>query len=247
MDDIYNLKGKKILLTGASDGIGKATSIFLSQLGAQLVLISRTESKLHDVYMLLEGEGHFFFPYDLTNIEGINDLVQKAVERIGPFDGFVHCAGVGGMRPLKMVTPNYLHGMMLLNFYSFIEIVRRISKKENHQQGLSIVAMSSIAAKQGQKSQVAYCASKAALDGAIRALAKELADKRVRINSIVAGMIQTGMYERFKDRTGQSIEDEYLLGLGEPIDIAHSIAFLLSPVSRIITGTGLVIDSGKTA
>lgn len=246
-----NLSGKIILITGASDGIGKSTAILASQLGAKVVMVARNEEKLNEVINLLEGEGHKWYSYDLLKIDGIEKFVNKLVVENGAFDGFVHCAGISNMRPLKMTNYEFLHDMMLINLYSFIEIIRILSNKNNYNEGLSIVGMSSIASISGDKAKTAYCASKAGLDGAVRAMAKELGMKKIRINSIQAGFIKTDMFERFKERTGKdenhSQFDKYCLGLGEPIDVANAIVFLLSDCSRIITGTGLVVDSGATS
>lgn len=246
-----NLSTKTILITGASDGIGKATALLASQLGAKVVMVARSEEKLRAVMNMLEGQGHRWYNYDLKNIDGIETFIKKLVVENGPFDGIVHCAGISSMRPLKMTNYEFLHDMMLINFYSFIEMIRCISKKGNYRKNMSIVGMSSVASIKGDKSKTAYCASKAAVDGAICAMAKELGSKGIRINSIVAGFIKTDMFERFKERTGKdesdSQFDKYCLGLGEPIDVANAIAFLLSDCSRIITGTGLVVDSGATA
>ncbi len=245
-----NLNGKTILITGASDGIGKATALLASQLGAKVVMIARSEDKLRTVMNMLEGEDHTWYSYDLKKIDGIEPLIKKLVNENGAFDGFVHSAGISSMRPLKMTNYEFLHDMMLINFYSFIEITRCISKKGNYKKNMSIVAMSSSASVKGDKSKTAYCASKSAIDGAIRAMAKELGDKKIRINSIVAGFIKTYMFERFKEKTGKDENDvqfdKYCLGIGEPFDVANAIAFLLSDSSRIITGTGLVVDSGAT-
>jgi NAD(P)-dependent dehydrogenase (short-subunit alcohol dehydrogenase family) len=245
-----DLSNKTVLLTGASDGIGKATAILISQLGAKVIMVARNEEKLQAVFEMMEGEGHRWYSFDLKEIDGIEALIKKLVAENGVFDGFVHCAGVSYARPLKMTNYNFLHDMMLINFYSFIEISRCISKKGNHGINMSIVAMSSISSINGYKSKSAYCASKAAVDGAIRAMAKELGAKGIRVNSIIAGFIKTDMFERFKERTGSDENDmqfeEYCLGIGESIDVANAIAYLLSNSSRIVTGTGLVVDSGAT-
>lgn len=246
-----DLTGKTILVTGASDGIGKATSVLLSQLGARVIMVARNEAKLQSAIETLDGSQHRWFIYDLKEIEGIELFIKGLVKELGPFDGFVHCAGIGTMRPLNMLKYTYLHDIMLINFYSFIEVSRCISKKGRFGDKMSIVGISSISSIEGYKAKTAYCASKAAMDGAIRAMAKELAEKNIRINSIIAGFIKTEMFERYKERTGTQEDDvqfdKYCLGLGEPVDVANAIAFLLSDSSRIITGTGLVVDSGSTS
>ncbi|WP_292594702.1 SDR family NAD(P)-dependent oxidoreductase [Mesotoga sp. UBA5847] len=245
------LRGKTILITGASSGIGRATAVHSSKLGARVVMIARNEEKLQAVLEELEGKDHKWYSYDLKGIEGIEGLIKTVVNENGPLNGFVHSAGVSLMRPLKMTTYDFIHEMMLINFYSFVEIVRYLSKKGRYREGMSIVGMSSVSSIRGFKSKTAYSASKAAMDGAIRSMAKELGDKKIRINSIVAGFVKTEMFDRFAERTGSTESDNqfsaYCLGLGEPYDVANAVAFLLSDESRIITGTGLVIDSGATS
>lgn len=243
-----DLSGKTVLITGASDGIGKATAILLSQLGARIVMIARNRDKLQAVLEELEGKAHKWYSYDLKGIEGIEGLVKTIVNDNGPLDGFVHSAGIASMRPLKMTTYDFLHDMMLINFYSFIELIRCLSKKRNFRDGMSIVGMSSVSSIRGFKSKTAYSATKAAMDGAIRSLAKELGEKGIRINSIVAGFIRTEMLKKSMEQTGRqendTIFDKYCLGLGEPCDVASTIAYLISDNSRIITGTGIIMDSG---
>lgn len=245
-----DLSGKTILITGASDGIGKTTAILVSQLGAKVVAVARNEEKLREVINLLEGEGHKSYSYDLKEIDGIELFIKMLVGENGKLDGFVHCAGISSIRPLKVTDYKFLHDMMLINLYSFIEITRVMSNKSNYNEGLSIIGMSSVSSINGYKAKTSYSASKAGLDGSVRAMAKELGSKKIRVNSIVAGSIKTEMFERFKEKIGKdendSQFDKYYLGLGEPIDVANAIAFLLSDASRIITGIGLVVDSGAT-
>ena len=251
MNNFFSLQGQKILITGASDGIGKSTSILLSRFGAKLILVGRNPEKLISVQQMLEGEGHSLHSYDLRDIEGIEPFVKTLVEQHGPLDGFVHCAGISGLRPLKMTYYSYLHDMMLVNFYSFVELVRSLTLKGNFHKNMSIVSMSSAASLRGEKSKTAYSASKAAMDGAIRSMAKELADKSIRINSIVAGFVNTDMFERYKQKSGIDESNEafskYALGLIQPDEIAQLIAFLLSEHAAHITGSGMVVDSGATS
>ncbi len=246
-----DLTNKRILVTGASSGIGRETSILLSKLGAQVLMIARREEQLKETLDELEGKNHKYYCFDLKTIDEIESMTNKIVEDNGPIDGFVHCSGISNMRPLKMTNYEFLHDMMLINFYSFVEIIRCVTKKGRYNEGMSIVGMSSISGIKGYKSKMTYSASKAAVDGAIRSMAKELAIKNIRVNSIIAGSIKTEMFNKFLEKKGIDEKDEqfneYCLGLGEPIDVANAIAFLLSDASRIITGTGLVVDSGVTS
>ena len=247
MINCMDLTGKRILVTGASSGLGKATAIKLSELGAEVILIARNETKLKQVISEMNGD-HTYYCFDLKAINDIESLIKEIVTNHGKLDGLVHCAGIATMRPLKMTNYEFLHDMMLINFYAFIELVRIYSKKSNNNGG-SVVVMSSIASKSGVKTKVAYCASKSAIDGAVRAMAIELASKNIRVNSIIAGFIKTDMYDQYLEQAGTDAIDREVLnrqfmGLGETDDVSNSIAYLLSDAAKFITGTGIVVDGG---
>jgi NAD(P)-dependent dehydrogenase (short-subunit alcohol dehydrogenase family) len=244
-----DLTGKRILVTGASSGIGKETAIHLSKLGASLVLVARNEEKLLDTIFSLEGTGHSLHHFNLKDIDNIEEFLEEIINKIGKLNGLVHCAGINELRPLGITDYNFLHNTMLINFYSFVELVRVISKKKNCAKSTSVVVMSSVASIKGDKSKTAYCASKGALDSAVRAMAKELAVKNIRVNSVVAGFLKTNMYDSYIKELGEEAFNENVLryqylGLGEPIDASNAIAFLLSNASKFITGTNLIVDGG---
>jgi NAD(P)-dependent dehydrogenase (short-subunit alcohol dehydrogenase family) len=136
---------------------------------------------------------------------------------------------------------------MNLNFGSFIECIRCISRKNHFREGLSIVGISSVSSMRGAVSVTAYAASKAAMDSAVRCLAKELAPKKIRLNTVVPAQVDTPAYQKFLETT-VSAEDKTLarqyLGLCEPVDIANTVAFLLSSRSRFITGSAIPVDGG---
>ena len=244
-----DLTGKHVLVTGASSGIGKATAIHLSKLGAKLSIVARSVEKLEKTLSSLEGEEHSIYSTDLKDINEIGNLVEGIVRNGGAIDGFIHCAGIASLRPISMTTFDYLHEMMSLNFYAFVELIRCLSKKKNFRAGASFIGMSSVASKHGDKSKIAYASSKAAMDAAVRCMAKELAHKEIRVNTIVAGFIRTDMYEEYIKTAGEegyesTVSGMQYLGLGDTTDIANAMAYLLSDSSRFITGTGFVVDGG---
>lgn len=241
-----DLSGKHILITGASSGIGRATCILCSQLGAKVSMIARNEERLKETLSQMEGEGHAAYAFDLTQIDGIEKLLKHIVTEQGLLDGFVHCAGITSGRPVKLITNGYLAETMQINFASFVEFARVLSGKRITKDGASIVAISSVAALGGGKAQGAYAASKAAIIGMIHPISKELGVRKIRINSIAFGMINTDMYQTFLKNGGdeKALIDRQYLGVGEPIDAANTITFLLSDASRLITGTTLVADGG---
>lgn len=240
-----DLIDKKILITGASAGIGKKTAVILSNLGAKCVLVARSEDKLTETLSLLKGGGHSYYVLDLSNIASIEPCINNIVHKEGPFDGFTHCAGVGENRPLQQMKYKNAHRIMLISYYAYLETIRCLTKKGRFNPGLSIVGISSIATNTCRPSQTAYVAAKSAMDAAMRCLALELAPKNIRINNVAPGMIATEMYEAFKRKFG---DDESLqggrMGVGEPSDVAYMIAYLLSDAAKFISRSRIEITKG---
>ncbi len=245
-----SLSGKKILITGASSGIGRATAITCSRLGAVVMLLARNEEQLKLTLHSMEGKGHDFFLYDLCNVEGLGKLINEIVEKEGPLDGFVHCAGVDYLKPLSALKPEAFNEIMAVNFYSFVEIVRSLAKRKAHHPGMSIVGISSVSSLRGDKAKTAYSSSKAALDASVRCMAKELSPKGIRINSVLPALIDTALSQCILDTADSAgnpmaqIGQRQYAGMGKPEDIAHFVSFLLSDDSRQITGANLDISGG---
>ncbi len=253
MYDLVNLNNKQIIVTGASSGIGKETVKLLDRLGAKTILIARREEKLKNVISDLQNNESCYYSTDLSQLDVIEELVKRIVSEHGPLDGFVHSAGVSSSRPLKTIKPDVLHKVMAINFYSFVEFVRCISvKKRFSENGCNIVGISSVASMRGNSSKTAYSASKAAMDAAVRCMAKELANKKFRVNTVAPGLIETDMYNAFLDK-GESSKDaervmaKQYLGVGKPIDVANLTAFLLSDASCFITGATIGVEGGRLA
>ncbi len=246
-----DLSGKRILVTGATGGIGSETAVQLSRLGANVVICGRNEKKLQGVFECLEGEGHARYVFDLNDIDSIEGFIKQINDEQGVFNGVAFCAGIAPMRPLKMTKRKNMIEVMDANLFSFIEIVRCITKKNGFADEGSIVAISSTASIQGKQSKVAYSASKAALDGAIRCLVCDLKKKKIRVNSITPCWVNTKMYQGYIDRYPdtfevQEINEKQYMGVTEPIEVANTAAFLLSDAAKTITGTTVLIDGGMS-
>ncbi len=237
---------KHILVDGAGNGMGRETAIQLSRLGARVSLIDLDDRALQETLSLMQGEHHQLVTCNLAELEQIESVVEHIIEQNGAVDGFVHCVGLRCKRPLKMITPNIWQDVFKVNYGSFLEIMRHITRKGNFNAGLSIVAISSMSAKTGGAGISVYSSSKAAIDGAIRSLAKELAPKKIRINSVMPGQINTPAYAQYITMMGgeDKVMERQYLGLGEAVDVVNMILFLLSERSKMITGSAIPIDGG---
>ena len=252
MEEFIKMDGKHILITGGASGIGRQTAISLSELGARVSIIDLQEDGLKETLTMLKGEGHSIHVADLSKIDELEGLVISIVNETGPFDGYVQCAGIVKNLPVINYKFERLHKIMLVNFYSYFEIVRVLSKKGRFNEGMSIVGISSIAATHGAAAQAAYGASKAAMDGAMRCLAKELGEKGIRLNTVQPAATETAMYAEYMELKASMKDTEMrmqanprqYLGMNAPSDVANAIIFLLSPASRKITGVMLPVDGG---
>jgi NAD(P)-dependent dehydrogenase (short-subunit alcohol dehydrogenase family) len=250
---MYNpmdMTGKRILVTGASSGIGRSCAIILSRLGAEIVLVARNEARLRETVSQMEGQQHLVMPYDLTDVENVESVFVKACGDGRKLDGLVHAAGVSALVPLQMTTPKLVQDILTLNFTAFLMLARQFARKK-FTSGGSIVGISSVAAGAGQPSLSAYSGSKGALEAAVRSLALELVPKSIRVNSVVPCYIKTPMQEDaaqvLPEEAFQRIVSRHPMGLGSPEDVARAIAFLLSDAAKFITGSNLVVDGGYLA
>lgn len=242
----YSLDGKIILVTGASSGIGKATAIECSKMGAHVIITGRNELRLSETFASLEGEGHCKIIADLT----IPEEMQKVVDVASKVDGLVLCAGKPLTRPIPFCTREEFNCVFDINFFSSVELMRLLLKKKNISKGGSIVFVSSIGGTRtyGVGNGV-YAASKSALDAIMKTTAKEMGIKNIRVNSVNPGMVETKLIH------GGSISEEQLLAdqksyplqrYGQAREIALGIVYLLSDASSWVTGHPLVIDGGKS-
>jgi NAD(P)-dependent dehydrogenase (short-subunit alcohol dehydrogenase family) len=238
------------LVTGASSGIGRAVAVRLSH-GRGLILHGRDVGRLEETRRLCEEpDRHVVWSFDLANIGGLTASLAPLLGEAGrAVEAFVHCAGVAPVLAARSVDYRAMQATLNVNFCSAAEITAVLLKKKTNAQKLRhIVFVSSIFSRYGARGHSAYCASKAALDGYMRALAVELAPD-VRVNSILPGAVDTPMsVEGLADpEIVAKLARDYPLGVGRPDDIADAIEFLLSGKARWLTGQEIFIDGGRTA
>ena len=239
------LTGKKIIVAGVLSETGQAIVSQTEKLGAKVVMIDNFNGEPVGV----EGNNKFY-SFDIYDVKKLETHLKVVTSESGPFDGFVFAAGIGGVRPLSFTKTDFVHNMMSSNVYTFIEMVRCLMKNKGIIKGGSIVSISSVSSIKGLKSKVAYSASKAALDAAVRSLAAELSSKKIRVNSILKGWVSSDMDKEFiKSNRSLNENDDFvkqLLGVIEPYELANTVAFLLSDATKTITGTSLLLDGGYT-
>ena len=249
MDTNYNpfsLIGKTILVTGASSGIGQATAIECSKLGAKVIITARNEERLKETLSKMEGEGHLFFIAEQTNTEEVMNLVSELPQ----LNGVVLCAGKGMTLPFPFCTREKYDEIFNVNYFAPVELLRLLVKKKKLVQNSSVVFISSIGGiKSFSLGNGVYGASKAAINSTMKFCARELAAKKIRVNSINPGMVNTKLI-----KGGAISEEQHQLDMqkyplkryGEPEEIAYGIIYLLSDASAWVTGHALIIDGGVT-
>ena len=243
--EFWNLYDKIYLITGAGSGIGRETCYTLDSLGARLILLDINPEGLKETYLNLKNKTSLSLQIDITDNDSLEIQLKNLLNEIGPINGLVHCAGISSRKPLNMLRKEGFSKVMEVNFYSFVDLVRIISKKKYLQDGGSIIAMSSISSIKGYKAKTEYCVSKASLDAFIRCMALELAPRKIRINSIMAAEVNTPMAQKAKELNSVGNDSfETPLGITEPYEVANTIAFLLSEATKTITGSSILIDGG---
>jgi len=239
-------------VTGASSGIGRATALLFSRLGAKTVLADVDAAGLDETACMLCGDGHNVQVRDLTDLEGTAGWLKALTAESGLLHGFVHAAGIPAVVPLKALSVEYWRKVFLINTEAALALAKAFQARKVYAgENGSIVFISSVMAQVGSSAAVAYSMSKAALNGMARSLAIEFAAHNIRVNCVAPAFVRTPMFERteklWDNEQRARVEALHPLGIGRPEDVANAAAFLAADTARWITGTVLVVDGGYTA
>lgn len=242
----FSLEGKTILVTGASSGIGQATAVECSKMGAKVIITARNSERLQETYNRLVGEGHQQILADISVEEDICSLVDQ----LPNLDGVVNNAGVAGTSLVQFYKREEIETMFNTNTMAAVLITKMLVKKKKLNNPSSIVFTSSAEGVYGSTpANGVYGMTKAALNAFMQTAAIELGRKGIRCNTVNPSMVQTRMAVPTGAISAEQLEidrKKYPLGrYGEPEDIAFAIIYLLSDASSWVTGTALKIDGGR--
>lgn len=244
---MISLKDKYILVTGASSGIGRACAVLFSHLDARVILSSRNETKLKETLNLMKPNQHMVIPANHT----IETEIQETVSQIPSINGWIHCTGKVLPVPIKFIQQKHIDDVMSVNYLSAIKFTTELLKQNKLPANSSIVFISSISTIHPYFGGSLYISSKSALEGFAKTLAFELVNKKIRVNVLQPALVKTDIYTSTVEAAASAeemkkYEAQYPLGIGEPEDVANMAAFLLSDVSKWITGTFIKMDGGLT-
>lgn len=246
----FTLEGKRILVTGASSGLGYAISVGAAAMGAQIIGVGRDASRLDRLSQEIQSISsltHQVITADLLLQESIEHLVSQLDH---PIDGIVHSAGISRLSPMRQVSIKHIREVNSINVEAPLLLSQSLLAKNKISPGGSIVFMSSIAAHIGVPGVGVYSGSKAYLIAAMRCLALEVVKRKIRANCISPAIIDTPLLAATISVRGSdsmdSLESDYPLGFGTPEDVSNACIYFLSDASRWVTGTTLIMDGGLT-
>ncbi|MFN5459720.1 MAG: SDR family NAD(P)-dependent oxidoreductase [Bacteroidota bacterium] len=241
---IFNLNNKKILITGASSGIGRATSILFSALGAELYLTARNKEELNRTAGTCKGKVEIFTS-DLTK----DDQIKNLIDSIGEISGWVHCAGKVLPVPVKFIQEKHLNEVFEINFHSAVKLTSALLRSNKLKNSSSVVFISSVSVLHSYFGGAPYISSKSALEGYAKTMALELSTRKIRVNVLQPALVKTEIFKQTieaaqSQKDLNDYENSYPLGFGEPEDVAWASAYLISNMSKWVTGTFIKMDGG---
>jgi 3-oxoacyl-[acyl-carrier protein] reductase len=241
-----NHQNHHVILSGGSRGLGRTLIAGLLKAGYQVSTFARNLGDLSDV---AAGDEHLFVATaDLCDPQSLAKFLAVAEERFGVLRSLINCAGITADQLLATMRDDTIESMIATNLLGTIRFTRMVVRRMLlHQQGGSIINISSIVGQRGYRGLAVYSATKAGLDGLTRALARELGSSKIRVNSVAPGYLQTAMTSKLTDKQRDQILRRTPLGrLGTPEDVVGPVKFLLSEDAAFMTGQILVIDGGIT-
>ena len=241
------LSGHVALITGASQGIGRACALALAESGAQIALAARNEEKLASVVKEIEGKGGQAgaFAMDVSNEDSVKAAVKSALERFGKIDILVNNAGITKDTLLMRMKRADWDSVLQTNLGGAFFCTQAVISSMLKQRWGRIINVSSVFGQMGQVGQANYSASKAGLIGFTMAMAREVASRNITVNAVAPGYIETAMTEGLSEDLKSKVNEMIPLGrAGTDMEVAYAVRFLASDEADYITGQVLKVNGG---
>ena len=253
IESTFSLRDLVIVITGASSGIGRQCAVSCSRMGATIILLGRDQIRLNETLAMTEvPQKHIPITVDLTEYDKVAAIFNEVVKETGKISGVINCAGISTTLPVNAMSSEKMEYFLKTNVIGSLNLTRQAVKTSYFSNsGGSIIFISSVMGVVGDSGKTLYSLTKGALISAVKSLAIELAPRKIRVNSISPGVVESPMsrnavYSR-REESLNKIKALHPLGLGQPEDVANSCIFLLSDAAKWITGTNLVVDGGYLA
>jgi len=244
MHNPFSIENKTVLITGASSGIGRATAIKCSKMGATVIVTGRNADRLNGTFLQLDQtKSNVAIAGDLTSEEFIVEITTS----ISNVDGVVFCAGVQDRTLIKFATKEKFLRVLDINLLSQVSLIRTLLKKKKVNNGASLVFIASTAAYKLSYGLSLYSATKNGLISIMKGLALELSAQKIRSNAILPSMVKTELMDAdiaVSSEDWKKDEAKYPFGYGEPNDVAFTAIYLLSDATKWMTGSEIIIDGG---
>jgi NAD(P)-dependent dehydrogenase (short-subunit alcohol dehydrogenase family) len=245
---VQRFENKRVLVTGASSGIGFAAAAQLAREGAKIIAVARDLKRLEQaIQQWSEPAKHVALPFDVRDEDAVDAAALTMKQSKEPLDGAVLCAGQHALRPLQVTKLQWMNELLASNLTATLLCSKLVLKAASNE-GCSLVWLSSVAALTGNAAEIVYSAAKGALISACRSAAVEFSTRRIRVNVVAPAVVETPMSTAWLTALAPdqlaAVKQRHLLGFGAPSDVAPAIVFLLSDEARWITGTTLVVDGG---
>jgi 3-oxoacyl-[acyl-carrier protein] reductase len=244
------LAGRVALVTGGSRGIGKAIVWALAREGARVAFVYRSSQAAAEAFVAeLELDQHTVaaFQVDVRDKSAVDGVVEQVIDQWGQIDILVNNAGVIQDGLLATMSSEQWQDVIDTNLTSVFNFCQAVTRPMMSARYGRIVNLSSVAANMGNPGQSNYAASKGGIEGFTRCIATELARRGITVNAVAPGFVETDMTEAVRNVAGDQIKKQIpARRLGQPDDIAHAVAFLVSDAASYITGQVLKVDGGLT-
>ncbi|GHT53745.1 3-oxoacyl-ACP reductase [Bacteroidia bacterium] len=242
----FSLTGKTILVTGASSGIGKAIAIECAKMGGELIITGRNKERLQETFLALQGTHHTQIAADLANEADLEALIDA----LPPLDGCVNNAGISRPMLTQFIEKKDMLEVFEINAFAPFSLVQKLVQNKQLKKQSSIVFTSSmLGVLCSAPGSSLYSASKGAVNGYLKGLALDLANRGIRVNSVNPGVINTNLFSEgsiTQEQLDEQMQRYPLKRFGKPEEVAYAVIYLLSDASEWVTGSNLVIDGGFT-